>query len=42
MLEDIDKHLRELNPFDLDFLRGIIETIGGGPDEDFDDGDDEW
>jgi tetratricopeptide (TPR) repeat protein len=44
MLEDIDKHLHELNPFDLNFLRGFFENLGGGPDEDFDDGDDgdEW
>jgi tetratricopeptide (TPR) repeat protein len=41
MLEDIDKHLRELNPFDLELLGQLFEDLGGGPD-DFDDDDDDW
>jgi tetratricopeptide (TPR) repeat protein len=38
MLEDIDKHLHELNPFDLDFLGRIF----GFSEEDSDDADDDW
>jgi tetratricopeptide (TPR) repeat protein len=38
MLEDIDKHLHEVNPFDLDFLGRIF----GFGDEDSDDADDDW
>lgn len=40
MLEEIDKHLREVNPFNLDFLRSIIAQMGG-PDEDFDEDDED-
>jgi tetratricopeptide (TPR) repeat protein len=38
MLEDIDKHLHELNPFDLDFL-GRIFSFGEEANED---ADDDW
>jgi tetratricopeptide (TPR) repeat protein len=38
MLEDIDKHLHELNPFDLD----ILGRLFGFENEDSDDMDDEW
>jgi tetratricopeptide (TPR) repeat protein len=38
MLEDIDKHLHELNPFDLDFLGRVF----GFGDEDEDDAGDDW
>jgi len=38
MLEDIDKHLHELNPFDLDFLGRIF----GFGEEDNEDADDDW
>ncbi|HTU91331.1 MAG TPA: tetratricopeptide repeat protein [Gemmataceae bacterium] len=40
MLEDIDKHLHELNPFDLDFLGRIFGF--GEEDDDDDDSDDDW
>jgi tetratricopeptide (TPR) repeat protein len=39
MLEDIDKHLRELNPFDLDLLGRLF---GFGPEEDDFADDDDW
>jgi tetratricopeptide (TPR) repeat protein len=39
MLEDIDKHLHELNPFDLDFLGRMF---GFGEEDDYDDAGDEW
>jgi len=39
MLEDIDKHLHELNPFDLDFLGRMF---GFGEEDDYDDQDDNW
>ncbi|HEY7156684.1 MAG TPA: hypothetical protein VH575_22135 [Gemmataceae bacterium] len=39
MLEDIDKHLRELNPFDLDLLGRLF---GFGPEEDDFEDDDDW
>ncbi|MGH7170636.1 MAG: hypothetical protein ACRELG_10195, partial [Gemmataceae bacterium] len=39
MLEDIDKHLLELNPFDLDFLGRMF---GFGEEDDYDDADDDW
>jgi hypothetical protein len=42
MLEDIDKYLRELNPFDLDLLGRLFEDMGGGPDDFDDDDDDDW
>jgi tetratricopeptide (TPR) repeat protein len=41
MLEDIDKHLHELNPFDLDFL-GRMFGFGEEEDDDDDDADGEW
>ena len=39
MLEDIEKHLHELNPFDLDFLGRMF---GFGEEDDYDDADDDW
>lgn len=39
MLEDIDKHLQELNPFDLDFLGRMF---GFGQEDDYDDTDEDW
>ena len=39
LLADIEQHLRELNPFDLDFLGRLFENMSGGPD-DFEDEDD--
>jgi len=39
MLEDIDKHLHELNPFDLDFLGRMF---GFGEEEDDYDTDEDW
>ncbi len=39
MLEDIEKHLHELNPFDLDLL-GRLFDMGGMGDEFADDSDD--
>ncbi len=40
MLEDIDKHLHELNPFDLDFLGRLFGF--GEEDADSDDTADDW
>ncbi len=40
LLADIEKHLHELNPFDLDFLSRLFD-MGGGMD-DFEDDDDSW
>jgi hypothetical protein len=40
LLNDVEQHLRELNPFDLDFLGRLFEHMGGGPD-DFEDEDDD-
>ncbi len=40
LLEDIDKHLHELNPFDLDFLDRLF-GFGNG-DNDYEDADDDW
>jgi tetratricopeptide (TPR) repeat protein len=42
MLEDIDKHLHELNPFDLDFLSRMFGFDGDDEDDDGDDADDDW
>ncbi len=39
MLADIDKHLRELNPFDLDLLGRIFDMGHVGPDDAFEDED---
>lgn len=39
MLEDIEKHLHEWNPFDLDFLGRVF---GFGDEDDDDDTDEDW
>jgi tetratricopeptide (TPR) repeat protein len=41
MLEDIDKHLHEFNPFDFDVLDRIF-GFGGDEDDEFDDGEGNW
>jgi tetratricopeptide (TPR) repeat protein len=40
LLADIEKHLHELNPFDLDFLSRLFD-MGGGMDN-FENDDDSW
>jgi hypothetical protein len=40
MLEDIDKHLHELNPFDLDALGRMFGFVED--DEEYGDADDDW
>ena len=42
MLEDIDNHLREMNPFGNEFMERLFETMTGMPGNPFDDNDDLW
>jgi len=42
LLADIDKHLHELNPFDLDFLGRLFGDMGAGTGDEFDDEDEDW